>query len=58
MRSDARKRGDGLPVVIGSRAELDAMLARAYDRGWNDSADYVSADYDGPEDPPNPYDGS
>jgi hypothetical protein len=30
-------------------------LARAFDLGWNASADYLSADYDGPDDVPNPY---
>lgn len=34
---------------------IERKLARAWDDGWNASADYMRADYDGPEDPPNPF---
>ena len=34
---------------------IERKLARAWDDGWNASADYSSANYDGPDDPPNPY---
>lgn len=30
-------------------------MALAFDEGWNASADYMSASYDGPDDVPNPY---
>jgi hypothetical protein len=29
--------------------------AAAWDEGWNAAMDYASADYTGPDDPPNPY---
>src|SRR4051794_14459794 len=34
---------------------LAARAAEAWDEGWNASADYMSDGYDGPDDPPNPY---
>lgn len=31
------------------------VAAKAWDEGWNASADYMSDDYDGPDDVANPY---
>lgn len=55
-RVGVSRAGDLVDAVLPTvQREIDIARADAWDEGWNASANYMHVDYDGPDDPDNPY---